>query len=74
MHMKVHDVKELIGIHTSAFLVLLAVFTIVALLVPFPTRALDIYMWLPPFFALYLGGFSLLRVFRSRRREKGKEK
>jgi hypothetical protein len=71
--MKSHSARALAAIHASTLLVLLAVFTIVAFLVPFPTRAQDIYKWLVPVFALYLGGFHLLRVFRDGRQKKGKK-
>jgi hypothetical protein len=72
--MRIHSARELAVIHGGGLIVLLAVFTIVAFLVPFPTRALDIYKWLPPIFALYLGGFHLLRVLGGGRHKKGKKK
>jgi uncharacterized membrane protein len=64
----------LVTLHAAAFLVMLGVFTIVALQVQFPTRAIDIYKWLPPVFALYLGGYHLFYIWRSRRQKKRKNR
>ena len=62
--------KNAIVLHVSVFLLLLALATLIAIFMPIEWQAFEIYILVPPLFALYLGVFYLLRRRRRNRSQK----
>jgi hypothetical protein len=53
----------LITIHASVFLLLLGIFTLVALILPMDRGSMKVYAYLPPSFAIYLALFHLIKAW-----------
>jgi hypothetical protein len=58
----------LITIHASVFLLLLGIFTLVALMLPVDRGSMKVYAYLPPSFAIYLVLFHLIKARSKPRR------